>query len=558
MRFRPVFESFRGYRRGWLAGDALAGMMLAALALPSQLATARLAGMPAEIGLIAFAAAALAFSAFGGNRFVSVGADSTIAPIFAGTLAALALGDGATYAKLAGTLALMVGLILVLAGLLRAGWLADLLSLPVVTGFLAGIAVHIAVGQLPGLLGVPGSSEDRVLLKLVDALGRVPDANPYTLVIGAAVLGAAIVGHWLGPRIPGALIGLALAALAAWHFGLAARGVATLGTLSLGFPAMSLPSIDPDNLLRLLPLSITVAVVCMMQTAAVARSYPSDPNVPDDVSRDFTGVGVGNLLAGVAGAFAVDASPPNTAVVAETGGRSQAAPLFAAAIVVLLATFAGAVGAYVPVAALDAVLVFIAIRIFRLDDMVRIARKAKGEILLVLAAAALVVLLPIERGVGLAILLSLLHSVYLMARPACTSLVRLPGTTIWWPPERNTAGETVPGVLVFAPAAPLTFVNAEYVRERIDRALEERRDVRLLVIEANGVALIDYTAAQTLIQMISRLRKRNIGVALARLEATAAESAANRAGLLAALGEDHVFHSVEEAVRTLGPAQPPI
>jgi MFS superfamily sulfate permease-like transporter len=424
-----------------------------------------------------------------------------------------------------------------------------------VVGFLAGIAVHIVIGQLPGLLGVP-APEGHVLDRLTDALRRVVEANPYTVAIGAAVLASALGAHWLSPRIPGALIGLALAALATWQFGLAARGVPTLGTLSLGFPTISLPSIDPGELLRLLPLSITVAVVCMMQTAAVVRSYPSDPNMPDDVSRDFAGVGVGNLLAGVAGAFAVDASPPNTAVVAEAGGRSQAAPLFAAAVIVLLAAFAGGLGAYVPTAAIDAVLVYIAIRIFRVDDMVRIARKARSETLLVLASAGLVVLLPIERGVGLAILMSLLHSVYLMARPPCTSLVRLPKTTIWWPPERNTAGETVPGVLVFAPAAPLTFVNAEYIREQIDRALDGRRDTQLLVIEANGIALIDYTAAQTMTQMISRLRKRNIDVALARLEAKRAMAAAARAGLLAALGEDHVFHSVEEAVRALAPPQP--
>jgi MFS superfamily sulfate permease-like transporter len=555
MSFGRLFKSFRGYGRDWLAGDALAGLMLAALALPSQLATARLAGMPAEIGLIAFAAAALAFAAFGDNRYVSVGADSTIAPIFAASIAALALGDAALYAKLAGTLAMMIGVILVLTGLLRAGWMADLLSFPVVVGFLAGIAVHIVAGQIPGLLGVP-ASQGHVLVQLAGALERVPQANPYTVLISGAVLIVAIGGHWLGPRIPGALVGLALAAATAWQFGLPARGVATLGTLSLGVPALSLPSVDPDDLLRLLPLSVTVALVCMMQTAAVVRSYPSDPDVPDNVSRDFAGVGVGNLLAAVTGAFPVDASPPNTATVAEAGGRSQMAPLIAAAAVVLLAAFGGSAGAWVPTAALDAVLVYIAIRIFRVGDMIRIARKATGEILLVAASAALVVALPIERGVGLAILLSLLHSVYLMARPACASLVRLPGTTIWWPPARGVDGETVSGVLVFAPAAPLTFVNADYVCDQLDRALSERSDVRLLVIEASGVALIDYTASQALIQTINRLRRRNIDVALARLESKRSAASANRSGLLAALGADHVFHSVEEAVRALGPAQP--
>jgi MFS superfamily sulfate permease-like transporter len=552
LSFGRLFESFRGYRRDWLTGDVVAGLMLAALALPSQLATARLAGMPPETGLIAFAAAALGFAAFGGNRFLSAGADSTIAPIFAGGLAALAVsGDPHTYARLASALALMVGAILLLVGLLRAGWMADLLSFPVVIGFLAGIAFHIVVGQLPGLLGVPGA-EGHVLNRLVEALRRVPEAQPYAVIVGAVVLIVAIGAHWLSPRIPGALIGLALAALATWQFGLAGHGLATLNALSLRAPTISLPSLDLKDFVQLMPLSITVALVCMMQSAAVARSYPSDPNQPDDVSRDFAGVGVGNLLAGVAGVFPVDASPPNTAVVAETGGRSQAAPLIAAIAIVLLAMFAGRAGSYVPVAALDAVLVYIAIRIFRVADMVRIARRSSSEILLVAAAAALVVLLPIEHGVSLAIVLSLLHSIYLMARPAAVRLVRLPGSTIWWTPDARTPGETVPGVLVFAPAAPLIFVNAAYIGHQLDAALAETPDVRLLVIEGSGVALIDYTAAQALIQTIARLRRSNIEVAIARLESKRAMAAAARSGLLAALGEDHVFHSVEEAVRTLG------
>ncbi len=551
MGFGRLFESFRGYRLGWVAGDGMAGLLLAALALPSQLATARLAGMAPEIGLIAFAAAAIAFAAFGGNRFVSVGADSTIAPIFAGSLAALSVNDPALYPTLAATLALMVGVVLVLAGWLRAGWLADLLSLPVVTGFLAGIAIHIVIGQLPGILGVP-ATDGHVLAQAADALGRIKQANPYTLIIGAAVLLAALGGHWLGPRIPGALIGLVGAAAATWYFGLAGHGVETLGSLSLKLPHPSIPIVGAEDLLRLLPLSITIALVCMMQTAAVVRTYPSERDRPDDVSRDFAGVGMGNLLAGIVGAFPVDASPPNTAVVAETGGRSQAAPLIAAAIVVLLAVGAGFLGSFIPVAALGAVLVYIATRIFRVADLVQIARQTRVEALLAVSAIALVVLLPVEHGVALAILVSLLHSVYQIARPVCGPLVRVKGTTIWWPPASGVDGETVPGVLVFAAAAPLTFVNAEFLSRRLDVALREQGHVDVVVLDASGVTQIDYTAAQTLIDKIDRLRSRKVDVALARLETTRVAAAAARTGLLAALGENRVFRSVEDAVRSLG------
>lgn len=551
------FASLRGYRRSWLLSDAMAGLMLVAIALPGQLATARLAGMPAEAGLVAFAAGSIAFAAFGGNRFISAGADSTIAPIFAGVIAAMAVSDPSRHVQLAATLALMVGAILVIAGILKAGWLADLLSVPVTTGFLAGIAFHIIVGQLPGILGVPAPNPDEHLLRrLLDVLQRIPEANLYATAIGIAVLAVTIGAHWLGPRIPGALFGLAVAALATWHFGFADRGVKTLGSLSAIAPSISLPLLSLGDLIGLLPLAGTVALVCMMQTAAVARSFPSTKGVPDDVSRDFVGVGAGSLIAGVAGAFAVNASPPSTAVVMEAGGRSQAAQLLAVAVIALLAATAGAAAAYVPRAALDAVLVYIALRIFRLGDMIRIARRSAGEITLVIASILLVVLLPIQLGVGLAIVLSLLHNTYLLARPLSSRLERLKGTTIWWPPTSQESSESIPGVLVFAPAAPITFINAEYIHGQLDKALAETKDVRLVVIEANGVSLIDYTGAESFIDKIARLRSNGIDVALARLESSRAMSSAQRSGLLDALGADHVFHSVEEAVRSLSADRP--
>jgi MFS superfamily sulfate permease-like transporter len=164
-----------------------------------------------------------------------------------------------------------------------------------------------------------------------------------------------------------------------------------------------------------------------------------------------------------------------------------------------------------------------------------------------------VVLLPVQSGVAFAIGLSLLHSTYLLARPACVSLVRLPNTTIWWAPSADEPGEVVPGVLVFAPSAPLTFVNADYIAGELDKALAAAGDVRLVVIEAGGITLIDYTGAQAMIATIARLRERGIDVAIARLESARAAAAARRSGLLELLGERRVFHSVEEAVRALGP-----
>jgi len=553
MRF-PIFISLRGWRPDWLSRDLVAGLMLAAIAIPGQLATARLAGMPPETGLYAFAAGSIAFAAFGANRFMSVAADSTIAPIFAGGLASIALGSNLGYAQLASLLALMVGTVLVAVGLLRAGWLATLLSVPVTTGFLAGIAVHIVVGELPTLLGVPGEA-GHVLMRLVHALQQIPHANPYALALGLGVLATTMACSRISARIPGALIGLVAAGVAVALFHLQSRGVSLLGALSVPLPRIEAPAWPGiGGFSRLLQLALVVAMVCIMQTAAVASTFPSDDDRPDDVSRDFAAVGAGSLLAGLVGSFAVDASPPSTAIVRESGGRSQVAALAAVALVVLLAALASGLMAYVPHAALSGILVYIALRIFRVDQMRQIQRRGGSEILLVLASAALVVLLPIETGMLLAIVMSFVHSLYVVARPSCVELARVPGSTVWWPPAPGAPGEHLAGVLVVAPGAPLNFTNAEHICAYIGAAIaRQRQPVRLLVIEATGIIDIDYTGSQRMRRMVGDLAKDGTTVAIARLSAGRAQAQAQRTGLIDTIGADRVFMSVEDAVRKLAP-----
>jgi sulfate permease, SulP family len=546
-----LFGSLHGYRLGWLPRDLVAGLMLAAIAIPGQLATARLAGMPPETGLYAFAAGSLGFATFGANRFMSVAADSTIAPIFAGGLASIAVAGSAQYTEMAPLLALMVGIVLVAVGLLRAGWLATLLSTPVTTGFLAGISVHIIVGELPTILGVSGE-QGHVLTRLVHVFGRINEANPYTLALGTGVLAVTLVTERISSRVPGALIGLVGAGLAVALFHLEARGVSLLGAIPLGRPHVALPGLHMQELSRLLPLALVVAMVCIMQTAAVAGTFPSDEGKPDNVSRDFAGVGVGSIVAGLIGSFAVDSSPPSTAIVHESGGRSQIASLTAVALMIALVVLAAGLMAYVPHAALSGILLYIALRIFRLGEMIRIWRRGGLEILLVAASAALVVALPIETGMLLAIVLSFMHSLYMTARPDCVELARVPGSTVWWPPSRAEQGEHEVGVLVFAPAAPLNFANAERICSKIKSAIAAKSPpVKLLVIEASGITDIDYTGSQTLQQAIADLRTKDIAIAVARLSDERAQAQARRSGLIETIGTDHVFMSVEEAVRKL-------
>ena len=551
-----LFASLRHYDLSWLPGDAIAGLTLAAIAIPEQLATARLVGMPPMTGLLAFAAGSLAFAAFGANRFMSVGADSTIAPIMAGGLAMVAVAGTAHYSGMAAVLALLVGLVLLLAGLLRAGWIADLLSVPVTTGFLAGISVHIIVGQLPTILGLE-APHGHLVVRLGAILRELPQSNPYPMAIGLGVLAVTMLAEQRSARIPGALIGLVASGLAVWLMGLEHRGVAVLGALPIAPPAFALVLPTWSEFTQLLPVSLIVALVCMMQTAAVVQSFPSEPGEQEDVSRDFGALGAGSILAAVLGAFAVNSSPPRTAVAHESGGRSQLASLLAIAIIMAIVLLAAGAFAVVPQAALSGVLVFIGMCIFRVATMREIYRRGGWEILLVVASAALVVLLPMETGVTMSIVLSLLHSIYIIARPGCAVLARVPGTTVWWNLEKGEAGGHEPGVLVFAPGAPINFTNAAYVRGRLNDAIGAMAEpCRLVVIEANGVIYIDFTGSGILQQLIRDLRGRGIDVAVARLESDRAQRAAARSGLIARLGDDHVFRSVEDAIRSRQSAVP--
>jgi MFS superfamily sulfate permease-like transporter len=548
----PVFRSLRGYRLQFLSRDLFAGLTLAAIAIPEQMATARLGGFTPQVGFFAFLAGSLAFAAFGSNRFLSCGADSTITPIFAGGLAALAVAGSPDYVMLAAALALMVGLLLFAAGIFRLGWIADLLSVPVTIGFLAGISVHILISQMPAILGLP-APEGPMLQRVATLAAQLNQTNLFTLVIGLGVLAIITVSEQINARIPGALIGLALASAAVVLLGLEGRGVSVLGAVSAKMPALAIPVVSAGNLASLVSLSLIISMVIMVQTAATTRSFPSDPNDAPDVDRDFVGVGVGSVLSGLLGAFPVNASPPRTAVVSETGGRSQVAGLAAVAIVVGLLAFGASLLQQIPNAALGGVLLFVALRIIRVRQIVAIYRQSRDEFLLILVTAAAIIVLPIEQGVGIGIALSLLHGIWSTTRARALIFERVPGTSIWWPSSSNLPGEREPGVVVAGFQAPLSFLNAYHFRRDILEALKSSpQKPRLLVLEATGIVEIDFTAAQVLSDLIRRCDADGVDFAIARLESFRAQEAMARFGINTLLGPDRQFRSVEEAVRARG------
>ena len=403
----------------------MAGLTLLVIAVPEQLATSRLAGMPPVTGFYAFVAGTVLFALVGSNPQMSVGADSTIAPLFAAGVATIAATGSERYVDLVSILAVMVGLIVILVSVLRLGWVAEFLSAPIVTGFLSGVAVIIVVHQLPELLGLPaasGSNEHRIGYVLTN----LDQVNGWSLAIGVGVLALMVICVRVHRRIPAALIALVASTALVGLLDLTARGVAVLGPVTTGAPQVGLTGLSWSVLGQLAPLAGVVALVVVTQTAATTRAFADRGGYDVDAGRDFLAVGAGSVAAGLVGSFPVDASPPRTGVVVTAGGRTQAGPLGAAVLVVAFIPFADVLRD-VPLATLAAILIFVAAHIFDWADLTAIARFDRFEFALAAVTLVAVVFIGVEQGIAIAVGLAILDRIRLSSRPQLHVLGRRPG-----------------------------------------------------------------------------------------------------------------------------------
>jgi sulfate permease, SulP family len=545
-----------GYQRAWLTADLGAGVMLLAIAVPEQLATARLAGMPPIAGFYAFVAGTVLFALLGSNPRMSVGADSTIAPLFAVGIAHLAVTGSPQYVALVGLLAVCVGVFVLLVGLLRLGWISEFLSAPIISGFLAGVAVIIVVHQLPDFFGLASTSGTTVH-RVTDVVRHLGATNGWTLAVGVAVFAVVFIAERIDRRIPGALFGLVASTVVVALAGLHAHGVATLGMVAHAAPHLGLTQLSWSSFGHVLPVAAVVALVVVSQTAATTSAFAVPGAYEPDVGRDFIGVGAGSIVSGLVGSFAVNASPARTAAVSSTGGKTQAAGLGAAVVMVALIPAAGLL-TDVPLATLAAVLIFVATRIFHAKDLLRIMRFSLWEFALALVTLVVVAVVGVEQGIAVAVGLAILDRTRRSARPATFILGRIEGTTSWEDianPNNTAAG--VPGVLVFFFGAPLYFANAGYFRLKILAAMEAASPPpQLFVLDAVAIGDIDFTGVRALGQVLDELERRHVTLAVARAVATSPENLAH-SGLLDRIGRHHLFPSVDEAVLALGPGAVP-
>ncbi|MGA7463781.1 SulP family inorganic anion transporter, partial [Mycobacterium sp.] len=483
------------------------------------------------------------------NPQMSVGADSTIAPLFAVGIAAVVSAVSPDYMALIGIVAVMVGVVVALVGLLRLGWVAEFLSAPIISGFLGGVAIIIVVHQLPDLLGLPGASGS-TLHRVGVTLSGLHSINGWALGIGVSVFTVVVVAERVDRRLPGALVGLIGSTILVAALKLHAHGVMVLGAVAHGAPHLGLHGLSWSALGAVAPIAGVVALVIISQTAATTRAFADQGAYEVDVNRDFLGVGAGNIVAGLVGAFPVDASPPRTAAVVSSSGRTQVAGLAAAGALVLLIP-AVALLKDLPLATLAAILIFIATRILRIHDLVDIARYDRFEFGLALITLLTVALVGVEQGITVAVALAILDRTRLTARPHLHVLGRIPSTTSWAPLGGSEHAIEVPGVLVVLFATPLWYANAIRFRTDLTAAVERAgHSLRLVVLDAMGMTDLDYTGTRALRQMLDQLDHSGVSFAMARTNKTVRAGLA-RSGLLPRIGEDHLFASVGEAVNAL-------
>jgi sulfate permease, SulP family len=530
--------------------DAVAGVTLASMNIPQLLGYARIAGMPLITGLYTALLAPIAFAMFGSSRHLVVAADSGTAAILAGALSHLATPGSPHYLSLAATTAVLVAAMLLLARIFKLGFLADFLSRTVLVGFLTGVGVQVAIAMLADMAGITVNTRNSVLQVWQIGRGLAHSSLP-TVALSSLVVAAIVVGRRIAPKIPVSLVLVVGAILACRAWGPAALGLATIGPIQGGLPALSLTLASWSQTLQLLPVAASCFVVILAQSAATARAVATRYEERLDEDADILGLAVANGAAAVSGAFVVNGSPTQTAMADRAGSRSQLAQIvFAGCVFAVVAVLTSPLQ-YLPRCVLAAIVFTIAIGMIDVATLRAMRLESPGEFELAVVTAAAVAIVGVEQGVLLAITLSLLRHVRQSYRPH-TAILQFDPAHAWLPVSAAPGHETEPGLILYRFGADLFYANATRFADEA-RALVEGapHPVHWLVIEADAITNLDYTAARVVLTLINELAREKTAMAFARVSASL-RADMDRHGVTAVLGSDRIFDSRHEALVAIG------
>ena len=565
----PIVTWLPSYERSWLRADIMAGLAVWAMMVPQALAYAGIAGVPPVYGLYAVPLAIVAYAVLGTSRTLCVGPASAIAIISAVTVGALVVtGDAGEFLALTSLLALVVGVLFLLFGFLRLGWVASFLSRPVLQGFTQGIALMVIAGQLPTLLGT-GSAVGRTtgelrnlprlvgldmdytgfLLQAWAVLATLNEAHLPTVLVGLGSLGLLFVFKRLQPGAPSALITVLLTVVAVSVLGLAERGVNVIGEVETGMVTLSVPAMSLGNVAALLPGAFAIVLLGYAVSLSVASVGAEATGEEIDPNQELVALGGANLGAALSSGFVVCGSLSRGVVIRRAGGRTQVVSLINAGLVLLTLIVALPLFFKLPSAALSAIVIQAMAGLLDFGYLRRIRRINRGEFAYAMAALLGVLLLGILQGVALGVILALVVLIRRVSRPGTAVLGRLPGTSAYRDLAIHPEAETIPGLLIFRFDAPVIFANAAYFAAQVRRRVAEAADpVREVLLPAHQINQIDSTGAEGLGRLQVELERKGIAVSFAEVR-SAVRGMMRSTGLEAKVGADRFHESIEGGVK---------
>jgi MFS superfamily sulfate permease-like transporter len=550
-----LFQAIRPVTRAGTVRDVFAGFQLAAMNIPQALGYTKIAGMPVVAGFYTLLLPLLTFAVFGSSRYLVVAADSATASILAGKLATMAPIASARYVALASTVALLTAGFLLLARVLKLGFLADFLSQTVLTGFLTGVGFQVGIAVLGEMVGLEVHS-NRTVGQLVDMFRSLPRIHLPTVALSAVVVTGVFALSRFAPKVPGSLLAVAgaIGASSTWNF--AGHGIAIIGPVVGGLPHLGLPDMHWKDVVPLLGVSVSCFVMVLAQSAATARFYAVRHHQHLDESVDLVGLSAANAAAGLSGTFVVDGSPTQTAMVECSGGQSQLAQVATAMAVAFVLLFVTKPLQYLPRCVLGAIVFFIAVRLIDVRGLREIRRESPGEYALAVFTAAVVVLVGVEQGILLAMVLSLLRIVRNSYRPHTGVFVVNEGD-IWQVVPAVPGAVSKTGLVIYRFGAALFYANASLLAEQIRGLVGPTPSpVRWLVVDAEAITNVDYTAARVVRELHQELADRGVVLVFARAPASL-RADLDRHLLTEVIGPAQFFDRLHDAVAAFAKLKSP-
>jgi high affinity sulfate transporter 1 len=530
--------------------DALAGISLAAMDIPQLLGYARIAGMPAVAGLYTALLPLLAFALFGASRHLVVAADSATATIFSSHLSGMARIGSPEYIAQAGTVALLTAAFLLVARLLRLGFLADFLSRTALTGFLAGVGIQVALAMGGDLLGLAVDAQTS-MGKLFYVLSHLPQVHTPTAVLALSLLLVLFAAKRWAAQLPIPLLVLVGCIAASATFDFAGHGIQVLGPIAGGLPSLALPQLGWKDILELLPIAGACFIMIIAQSSAASRVYADRHHEHDDQNANILGLSAANAAAAFSGAFVVNGSPTQTAMAEQAGSRSQLTQLSFAAVVALVLLFLCQWLQYLPHCVLAAVVFAIAVGLVDVKTLRAMRKESPAECRMALITAATVVLVGVEQGILLAMALSLLHHVRHSYRPH-TQMLQPDASGHWQPVEVQPGRETAPGLIVLRFGADLFYANDTFFASRVTQLVSQApAGLRWFVVDAGAITSLDYSAARTLLDLYRNLSQQGVQLVFGRVNSYLRADMA-RHGIDQVIEARYLLSTLHEALAVAG------